>query len=483
MTISDTQTSIGGGARELDSSYADLFHVAPCGYLTTTPDGVITRVNGTLEAWTGRCAAELVGSRFVDLLATAGQLFYETRYATVLEQSGEAREVALSIRCADGRDLPVLVNAIRVPAEDGRQEEIRTAVFDATERQERERQLLLARRQAEASEARVRLLQDASIAFGLAMNEQELAEALISRARTGLLAVGAAVLLLNGNQETGVIADGVQVDPLLSTAIVGLVSQAIETGEIVTVERLEQADAIAPDLGSAMREQHLSALSIAPLRGATGTKGILLCFYDRDQDFDAETLAVEAAIARHAAQVLRRVRLQDELAHRALHDQLTGLGNRKLLEERLDAEISGAERDGRPLSVVFIDLDGFKPINDELGHRLGDDVLVEVAGRLRHAARASDLVARYGGDEFVVVCRNADATSAGVLAERFRLEVERPLRSLPARYAVAASIGVATWDPGLRSGPVETDRLLHLADEAMYVSKRTGRNRVTSVSA
>jgi len=482
MTISETDPALGRSARESDTTYADLFHIAPCGYLTTTPDGVITRVNRTLETWTGRPAEELVGSRFIDLLATAGQLFYETRYAAALSIDGEVREVALSMRSADGRDLPVLVNAIRVPAHDGLEDEVRTAVFDATERQDYERQLLLARRQAEASETRVRLLQDASVAFGLAMNEQQLAEALISAARTGLLAVGAAVLLIRDRQVNDVIADGVQIDPLLSTAIVSLVSQAIEAQEILTIERLEQMEAIAPDLASAMREQHLSALSVAPLRG-TETKGVLLCFYDRDQDFDDDTRNVHAALARHAAQVLRRVRLQEELAHRALHDQLTGLANRKLLEERLVADLTGAERDGRPLSVVFIDLDGFKPVNDELGHRIGDDVLVEVAERLRRAARASDQVARYGGDEFVVVCRNADAASAAVIAERFRVEVERPLRNIPPTFAVAASIGVVTWDPRLRPDPVEPDDLLRRADEAMYASKRAGRNRVTTISA
>jgi diguanylate cyclase (GGDEF)-like protein len=132
---------------------------------------------------------------------------------------------------------------------------------------------------------------------------------------------------------------------------------------------------------------------------------------------------------------------------------------------------------------VFIDLDGFKPINDALGHRIGDDVLVEIADRLRGVARASDPVARYGGDEFVIVCENADAESAGVLAERFRHEVGLPLTSVPPRYSVAASIGVATWTPDDTSDVPEAERLIRLADEAMYASKRSGRDRVTSVTA
>jgi diguanylate cyclase (GGDEF)-like protein/PAS domain S-box-containing protein len=483
MTIHSTPPPLAGGEDELHQTYADLFHGAPCGYLTTTADGVITRANRTLAAWTGHAEDDLLGRPLVDLLTPAGQLFYEARYATVLRLAGEVREVALSIRCADGRDLPVLVNAVIVPEHDGHPEEIRTAIFDATERQDYERQLLVARRQAEASEARVRVLQDASSAFGLAMNAQELGEALISAARTGLLAAGAAVLLQDEHGPQDLIADGVQIDPLVSAGLMELATQAVEGDEVITVSSLDQAAAIRPDLDLALQEQRLAALSIAPLRGDSTAQGVVACFYGRDQVFDDETRDIHAALARQAAQVLRRVRLQEELAHRALHDQLTGLANRKLLQERLEAAVAGARRDGRPLSIVFIDLDGFKPINDALGHRIGDDVLVEIADRLRGVARASDPVARYGGDEFVIVCENADAESAGVLAERFRHEVGLPLTSVPPRYSVAASIGVATWTPDDRSDVPEAERLIRLADEAMYASKRSGRDRVTSVTA
>jgi diguanylate cyclase (GGDEF)-like protein/PAS domain S-box-containing protein len=484
MTISSTPPPLREGADGRDESYADLFHDAPCGYLTTTPDGIITRVNRTLETWTGHAAADLIGTSFSDLLTTAGQLFYETRYATVLLLAGEVREVALSVRCADGRDLPVLVNGIVVPSSERGPEEIRTAVFDATERQDYERQLLVARRQAEASEARVRVLQDASSAFGLAMTEQELAAALIASAHTGLLAAGAAVLLQDDTaRRRDVFADGVQMDPLLSAGLVDLAAQAIETDDVVTVSSLDQAAAILPDLEAALQDQRLAALSIAPLRNDSGTHGVVVGFFGRDQAFDAETRDIHAALARQAAQTLRRVRLQEELAHRALHDQLTGLANRKLLQEHLQSAAAGAQRDRRPLSVVFVDLDGFKLVNDELGHRVGDEVLVEIAERLRRVARASDPVARYGGDEFVIVCENADADAATVIAERFRLDIQRPLRSVPPRYAIRASIGVATWLPDGRPRLPDIDRLLRLADEAMYASKRSGRDRVTSVSA
>ncbi|MDQ0893904.1 sensor domain-containing diguanylate cyclase [Agromyces ramosus] len=481
MTIPSARSPVGSEQTQQEQTYTELFEGAPCGYLTTTPDGIITRVNATFEKWTGHTRESLVGTSFVELLAPSGQLFYETRYATVLRLAGEVREVALSIRRADGTELPVLVNAVVVTDADEQPAGIRTAVFDATERQDYERQLLSARREAEASEARVRVLQDASSAFGVATSAQELAVALAESARTALRASSAAVLLTGTTGDLAPAVDDETLSSLLDAGLRELSEQAIESGEIITISSLEQAAAIIPGLDDALHRQRLAALSIAPLRSDTTASGVVVGFFGRDRAFDDDTRNIQAALARQAAQVLRRVILQEELEHRALHDQLTGLANRKLLQERLEAGLSAAARGGRPLSVVFADLDGFKTINDELGHRVGDEVLAEVASRLREAARAGDPVARYGGDEFVVVCEDADSDAGVVIAERLQLEVRRPLATVPPAYALAASLGVATWNP---TGPTppSAGAMLRAADEAMYMSKHAGRDRVTAVT-
>ena len=481
MTLPSTPAPVGDGAYRTLETYAELFDGAPCGYLTTTPDGIITRANGTFCRWTGHTPESLIGIPFADLLTSSGHLFYETRYVVVLRLAGEVREVALPVRCADGSELPLLINAIVVMGADGEPTSIRMAVFDATERQDYERQLLAARRAAEASEARVRVLQDASSAFGAATSSEELAEALAASARTALRAASAAVLFA----EDGAALELAAGDELLLTVFEAglheLAEQAIASGDVITISNLDQAAAIMPGLDESLQRRRLAALSIAPLRGDAMPSGVVVCFFGRDRTFDGESRDLLAALARQAAQVLRRVRLQQELEHRALHDQLTGLANRKLLEERLEAGLSAAVRDGRPLSVVFVDLDGFKTINDELGHRVGDEVLTEVADQLRAVARAGDPVARYGGDEFVVVCENADSDDGAIIAERFRRAVREPLASVPPRYAVAASIGVATWHP-IHGAATSTDGLLRAADEAMYRSKRAGRDRVTTVT-
>ena len=452
----------------------------PCGHLTTTPDGIITEVNRTFERWTGHTRPALIGSAFVDLLTSSGQLFYETRYATVLNLTGEVREVALSVRRADGAELPILVNAVVTTGAGGEAEGVRVAVFDATERQDYERQLLAARRAAEASEARVRVLQDASSAFAVVTSAGELCAALAASVGAALHASSAAVLLSDGSGSLQLVAGDLHVRAVLSAGVEALAEQAIASGDIVTVSDLAQAAAILPGLDDALHGARLAALSIAPLGGGERTTGAVVSLFGRDRMFDAESREIQAALARQAGEVLDRIRLRNELEHLAMHDQLTGLANRTLLQERLDAALAAAARNERPLAVVFLDLDGFKAINDGLGHRVGDQLLVEVAARIRSAARAGDAVARYGGDEFVIVCEDAAPDAAVVIAERLLREIGRPLRSVTAHHAVGASIGVAVWDAALGATPA-TD-LLRAADEAMYASKRAGRNCVSVVT-
>ena len=136
-----------------------LYDRAPCGYLSTAPDGTILKVNQTFLDWTGHRREELVGRRrFVDLLTAGGRLYHETHYAPMLQMHGRAREIALEIVGTDGRRLPALVSSVLEADEQGVPLVIRTAVFDATERRAYERELLLAKERAEASEARATML-------------------------------------------------------------------------------------------------------------------------------------------------------------------------------------------------------------------------------------------------------------------------------------------------------------------------------------
>jgi phosphoserine phosphatase RsbU/P len=136
-----------------------LYDRAPCGYLTTTSDGLIAKVNQTFLTLTGYEQGDLVGRRrFVDLLTAGGRIYHETHYAPMLQMQGMAREIALDLVCADGRRLPVLVNSVLERDSSGIPMVIRTAVFDASQRREYERELLRAKQRAEVSEARAKTL-------------------------------------------------------------------------------------------------------------------------------------------------------------------------------------------------------------------------------------------------------------------------------------------------------------------------------------
>jgi two-component system cell cycle response regulator len=173
-------------------------------------------------------------------------------------------------------------------------------------------------------------------------------------------------------------------------------------------------------------------------------------------------------------------RYQMKLAEGALQDSLTGLYNRRHFDERLGAELAAAQRHGRPVSLLMIDVDHFKSVNDEHGHLAGDEALKMVAFILRGAVRKEDVLARYGGEEFVVVARETALDGARALAERIRRAVERSRCAWQGReLGVTVSIGV-TVSVGLTElveGRTERD-VLEAADRALYAAKQAGRNRV-----
>jgi diguanylate cyclase (GGDEF)-like protein len=235
-------------------------------------------------------------------------------------------------------------------------------------------------------------------------------------------------------------------------------------------------DEIYPAVADALQAARLHSLVAVPLFRGTTPIGVVAAFFARQRDLQDDEVDLILAVTRQAGQTLTRIRLQEELAHLALHDQLTGLANRLLLREHLEQSLATAKRNAGPLSLMFVDLDGFKAVNDQLGHVTGDAVLREVADRIRHVVRDSDVVGRYGGDEFVVICSETDATAAEVIADRIRQAVRAPLDEAPG-YPITASIGIAVHEHG--SHDASTDQLIDIADSAMYASKKSGRDRAT----
>jgi diguanylate cyclase (GGDEF)-like protein len=195
-------------------------------------------------------------------------------------------------------------------------------------------------------------------------------------------------------------------------------------------------------------------------------------FVARATRFLAGDVAEGAVIAHE--DITERKLAEEEAAHRALHDPLTDLPNRRLLWDRVGHALSRAAREGTAVAALYLDLEGFKAVNDEFGHEAGDRLLVAVAGRLRGCLRETDTAARLGGDEFVVVLEGVrDEREAIALSERIARAFEEPFSIGGVARSLSASIGIALSTPPHR----QPEELLRLADLAMYRSKREGKGR------
>jgi diguanylate cyclase (GGDEF)-like protein/PAS domain S-box-containing protein len=179
--------------------------------------------------------------------------------------------------------------------------------------------------------------------------------------------------------------------------------------------------------------------------------------------------------ARHvmAEDVTERESLVTQLRHQAFHDSLTGLPNRALLVDRVSVMLQHARRAGTSVAILFCDLDGFKPINDSLGHAMGDELLRQVADRFGNTLRAHDTLARLGGDEFVAVCDVETEHAAILLAERLGEALSTPIELSGHQVRISASIGIALGT----DLTVDPDELLRNADIAMYRAKNRDRGR------
>jgi diguanylate cyclase (GGDEF)-like protein len=251
---------------------------------------------------------------------------------------------------------------------------------------------------------------------------------------------------------------------LLRVVVESAVQATGASGGLVTRAGSEVARAGEPVAGT---EQ-----LVFPLRTGASDYGTLSLF---GESLDTEAVELAAALARQAIIALENARTHEIVERQALVDGLTGLANRRMIDDRLRALLSGAERAGKQLSFVLADLDHFKEINDLHGHPFGDRVLGTFARVLQDVSRASDLPGRWGGEEFALILPDTDAEGALHLAERARAAIAEATTATDGGEAVTitASFGVATFPE--TTGATE---LIRAADSALYSAKRAGRNRV-----
>jgi diguanylate cyclase (GGDEF)-like protein len=226
-------------------------------------------------------------------------------------------------------------------------------------------------------------------------------------------------------------------------------------------------------------DDELEAIVIAPLVVGDAVIGTLTVWREDDREevlFTVDEAELIRRFATLAALAYVNARQRDLLREQALTDALTGLANRRVFHDRLDAELARGGREGRPVSLVLFDIDDFKAINDRHGHPAGDAVLRGFARILEREARGSDIVCRVGGEEFAVVVAGAGAAEAARYADR-TLALIRSAILGPRR--ITASAGVATAAPHRCTA----EELFRYADERLLAAKRQGKDRVAVASA
>lgn len=229
----------------------------------------------------------------------------------------------------------------------------------------------------------------------------------------------------------------------------------------------------------------LASVALVPLvrnRRIIGSLNLGSC------DVERFTPALGTDFIEHMASIiaicLENVISNEMLKYIGLTDSLTGVYNRRYIDRRLIEEIGRARRQGYRISCMYIDIDHFKNVNDSIGHQAGDEVLRDVAGRIKAELRLSDALARFGGEEFVVLLIDADLANASMVAQRIRASVADTPFSLSCGKAidVSVSIGVATLEDFQRDHAIEgvAQQLVAQADAALYRAKEGGRNQVVT---
>lgn len=256
----------------------------------------------------------------------------------------------------------------------------------------------------------------------------------------------------------------------------GLVAQAVRLGTSLPGREVRPESAVIFDEHTRLRG--LASVKVVPLKSGERVLGALVVG-TRRRPVGPEQVRQLEVVALQAGASLERAHLFERTEQLATTDGLTGLTNHRVFQERLEAKVAEAQRYGRKLALLLADVDHFKSVNDTYGHPVGDEVLRGVARILAQEARATDLVARHGGEEFAIVMPETDGVGAGVIAERIRERVAAEVFDTglgPLRVTI--SLGLATFPADAARKP----DLLETADGCLYAAKRGGRNRTVAAS-
>lgn len=337
--------------------------------------------------------------------------------------------------------------------------------------------------QVERAKAEQGKLYRASEALGGAVNEAEVVEAAVKSAREFASFDFAAVTVHDEKDNTHEIraVSGDGAEPLLGARFAhnpGLVSMVVQNRHTLPYKgELEERRQVV--FSDRLQMPPVASVLVLPLMVHDRPLGTLVLGARRRGVFGDAVRPTLEVLARHVAVSLANARMLKKLEDLATTDGLTGLYNKRALLEMAAGKIAAAQRFHRKLSVVVTDIDFFKKVNDNYGHDVGDVVIKGLGEVLKRCKRSTDSVARFGGEEFVLLCEETDSKGAMLLAERIREELGRTVfPTAKGPLQVTCSLGVATFPEAGR----DWEALFKASDEALYASKHGGRNRSTAWS-
>ena len=289
---------------------------------------------------------------------------------------------------------------------------------------------------------------------------------------------GAGVTLIGSGQTAGYVTasspSAMAAEKLQSQLLDGPCLAALESSEVCSVSDLRTEDRFERYVPAA-REAGFGAVFAFPLRAQGSPLGAVDLYREHPGELSAEELSATQVLADAVASLVVNARERRDreasmthLQNVAHRDPLTGLPNRVLLQERLEQATRRRARSQLTFAVIFLDLDAFKSVNDQHGHGVGDELLIEISRRLQAVLRPADTLARFGGDEFVILCEDLDPAEIKLVAARVTAQFAAPFSLSRITVPMRASIGIASPNEGCES----PEALLHAADQAMYEHKR-----------
>ncbi len=446
--------------RRTNRLYREHVESSPDGVVVCHTDGTVERTNPAVETITGRDQYELIGQSLFDWFPNNGELPWDSWVSNVTDEPPEPVELWLNRKNGERRRISCYARPVSFP--------------DLRRLNETEHRVQVVMHDITTSARRLielELFHDLTRLISDRGSLEEAYQLVVSRLHDYLnYRVVSICEVADGGrlriQAYRTNLQSVMVPPLLDVAM-GLCGQAVRENRSVLFRDVNDSPHYFPI------DDDVSSELVAIIRAAGEPIGLIDIQSDASQPLDEDDLQLADSIAAHLGLLIEQVTIQERLERQALTDPLTGMANRRAFMRHLQMLVS--DTGGSSAALLLVELDRFKSVNDQYGHLFGDEMLKQLAGRLRTVLRDRDVLARYGGDEIAMIFHDVNTYQAVEIAERLRCSVADDEFECDGQIAsLTVSIGVALF-PYHGATP---DELIAEADRAMYAAKLNGRNSV-----